>query len=156
MPADEGYEEGKMDDNRKFSTAVTHLNFINFANARKRKQGKKVGYRVPFSLLCYNPLFKFISVLLFSFINLIFHEQATATAKKRGEELLDMIQLDTVNFTLLELAPVPYEVYMKIYGCSNTLQVIMRLYVTHVHVFRSHHLNFITVAFQIKEIYDGD
>ncbi|PNF20002.1 hypothetical protein B7P43_G08647, partial [Cryptotermes secundus] len=88
VPADEGYEEGKMDDNRKFSTPVTHLNFINFANARKRKQGKK----------------------------------ATATAKKRGEELLDMIRLDTVNFTLFELTPVPYEVYMKIYGCSNTLQ----------------------------------
>lgn len=128
MPADEGYEEGKMDDNTKFSTPVTHLNFINFANARKRKQGKKVGYRVPFCLLRYNPLFKIISVLLFSFIkSLTFHEQATATAKKRGEELLDMIQLDTVNFTLFELPPVPYEVYMKIYGCSNTLQVIMRL-----------------------------
>lgn len=137
VPADEGYEEGKMDDNRKFSTPVTHLNFINFANARQRKQGKKVGYRVPFCLLCYNPLFKIISVLLFSFIkNLTFHEQATATAKKRGEELLDMIRLDTVNFTLFELAPVPYEVYMKIYGCSNTLQVIMRLYVTHVHYFQ--------------------
>ena len=36
-----------------------------------------------------------------------------------------MIRLDTVNFTLFELAPVPYEVYMKTYGCSNTLQVFM-------------------------------
>jgi hypothetical protein len=56
VPPDEGYEEGKMDDNRKFSTAVTHLNFINFANARKRKQGKKVGYRVMFYLLHCSPL----------------------------------------------------------------------------------------------------
>lgn len=44
VPADEGYEEGKVDD-KKFSTAVTHLNFINFTNARKRKQEKKVSYR---------------------------------------------------------------------------------------------------------------
>jgi hypothetical protein len=36
-----------------------------------------------------------------------------------------MIQLDTVSFTLFELAPVPYEVYMKSYGCSNTVQVII-------------------------------
>jgi hypothetical protein len=39
-----------------------------------------------------------------------------------------MIRLDTVNFTLFELAPVPYEVYMKTYGCSNTLQVAIRLH----------------------------
>lgn len=40
-----------------------------------------------------------------------------------------MIQLDTVSFTLFELSPVPYEVYMKSYGCSNTLQVIITLYI---------------------------
>ncbi|KAJ4431633.1 hypothetical protein ANN_20232, partial [Periplaneta americana] len=88
LPTDEGFEEGKADDPKKFSTVVTHLNFINFANARKRKQEKK----------------------------------ATANARKRGEELLDMIQLDSVGFTLFELAPIPYEVYMKSYGRSNTLQ----------------------------------
>jgi hypothetical protein len=62
VPTDEGYEEGKMDDNRKLSTAVTHLNFINFASARKRKQEKKVGYSILFYLLHYNSLFTFISV----------------------------------------------------------------------------------------------
>jgi hypothetical protein len=54
IPTDEGYEEGKMDDNRKFSPAVMHLNFINFATARKRKQGKKVGCRFLYYLLHYN------------------------------------------------------------------------------------------------------
>ncbi|KDR24443.1 WD repeat-containing protein 60 isoform X2 [Zootermopsis nevadensis] len=88
LPTDEGYVEGKADDQKHFSTTVTPLNFINFANARKRKQEK----------------------------------MANATTKKRGEKLLDMIQLDTVSFTLFELSPVPYEVYMKSYGCSNTLQ----------------------------------
>ncbi|KAJ9586214.1 hypothetical protein L9F63_020123 [Diploptera punctata] len=88
VPADEGYEEGKTDENKKFSSPVTHLSFINFANARKRKQEKKV----------------------------------TETVKKRGEELLGMIQLDTVSFTLFDLPPIPYEVYMKSYGRSNTLQ----------------------------------
>lgn len=52
VPADEGYEEGKVDD-KKFSTAVTHLNFINFTNARKRKQEKKVSYRYQVSFLLY-------------------------------------------------------------------------------------------------------
>jgi hypothetical protein len=61
VPSDEGYEEGKMDD-KKFSTAVTHLNFINFTNARKRKQEKKVGYRFLIYFLLYNPVFKFVSV----------------------------------------------------------------------------------------------
>jgi len=52
VPTDEGYEEGKVDD-KKFSTAVTHLNFINFTNARKRKLEKKVSYRYQISLLLY-------------------------------------------------------------------------------------------------------
>jgi hypothetical protein len=80
--------------------------------------------------ISYDVCRRYFSVIIFLYKSVIFHEQATATAKKRGEELLDMIQLDTVNFTLLELAPVPYEVYMKIYGCSNTLQVISGLYIT--------------------------
>jgi hypothetical protein len=41
VPSDEGYEESKQ-------SAVTHLNYINFANARKRKQGKNVGCRFLF------------------------------------------------------------------------------------------------------------
>jgi hypothetical protein len=66
VPADEGYEEGKVDD-KKFSTAVTHLNFINFTNARKRKQEKKVSFIFLIYLLQYNPLFKLCSVFLCSF-----------------------------------------------------------------------------------------
>jgi hypothetical protein len=54
VPNDEGYEEGKVDD-KKFTTPVKHLNFINFTNARKRKQEKKVSYRYQISfLLCYS------------------------------------------------------------------------------------------------------
>lgn len=52
VPTDEGYEEGKVDD-KKFSTAVTHVNFINFTNARKRKQEKKVSHRYQISLSLY-------------------------------------------------------------------------------------------------------
>jgi hypothetical protein len=61
VPSDEGYEEGKVDD-KKFPTAVTHLNFINFTNARKRKQEKKVGCGYLIYLLLYNPVFKFVYV----------------------------------------------------------------------------------------------
>ena len=42
VAADEGFEEGKTDDNKKFSSTVNQLSFINFANARKKKQEIKV------------------------------------------------------------------------------------------------------------------
>jgi endo-1,4-beta-mannosidase len=58
---DEGYEEGKLDDYKKFSTTVAHVNFINFANARKRKQEIKVGWRFMSYLLRYKHLFQFLS-----------------------------------------------------------------------------------------------
>ncbi|XP_063216273.1 cytoplasmic dynein 2 intermediate chain 1 isoform X2 [Bacillus rossius redtenbacheri] len=50
-------------------------------------------------------------------------KKATAKAKKRGEELLGMVTLDVVGFSLLDLAPIPYDIYMKSYGRSNTMQV---------------------------------
>jgi hypothetical protein len=74
VPTDEGYEEGKTDDHKKFSTTVTHLNFINFANARKRKQEKMVGYRCLVYILHYNTSHKFLPLLLFSFIQVIFYQ----------------------------------------------------------------------------------
>lgn len=43
--------------------------------------------------------------------------------KKRGEELLNMIKLDCVNFTVLNLPPVPYDEFIKTYGNSNSLQI---------------------------------
>jgi hypothetical protein len=83
-----------------------------------------------------------------------FYQQATATAKKRGEKLLDMIRLDTVSFTLFDLAPVPYEVYMKSYGCSNTLQVIITSYIPmHLILGGICYFSFSVVAPQIKEVY---
>ncbi|PSN50801.1 hypothetical protein C0J52_13915 [Blattella germanica] len=83
---DEGFEEGKSADRKKFSS--TSISLINFVGARKRKQEKK----------------------------------ATANARRRGEELLGMIQLDSMSFTLFDLPPIPYEMYMKSYGRSNTMQ----------------------------------
>ncbi|CAG9836971.1 unnamed protein product [Diabrotica balteata] len=45
------------------------------------------------------------------------------TKRKRGKEILSMIRLDSCNFTLFELAPVPYETFIKNYGRGNTIQV---------------------------------
>lgn len=42
--------------------------------------------------------------------------------RKRGEEILSMIKLDLVNFTLLDMKPVPYEEFIRNYGCRNTVQ----------------------------------
>lgn len=50
------------------------------------------------------------------------HRKSMEIKRKRGEEILNMIRLDTCNFTLFELAPVTYEVFIKNYGRSNTIQ----------------------------------
>ncbi|CAH1724846.1 unnamed protein product [Aphis gossypii] len=41
----------------------------------------------------------------------------------RGNILMEMIKLDTVSFSLLELPAIPYEQYIKMYGRSNMTQV---------------------------------
>ncbi|KAG4071946.1 hypothetical protein HA402_006107 [Bradysia odoriphaga] len=41
---------------------------------------------------------------------------------KRGMELMKKINLDTMTFTLFELKPLSYDLYMKIYGHKNTNQ----------------------------------
>lgn len=43
--------------------------------------------------------------------------------KKRGEEILSMIRLDQYNFTLIDMTPVPYDIFIKSYGKTNTVQV---------------------------------
>ncbi|XP_028130151.2 cytoplasmic dynein 2 intermediate chain 1 [Diabrotica virgifera virgifera] len=49
--------------------------------------------------------------------------KSVETRRKRGKEILSMIRLDSCNFTLFELAPVPYETFIKNYGRGNTIQV---------------------------------
>ncbi|XP_028897330.2 uncharacterized protein LOC105214031 [Zeugodacus cucurbitae] len=41
---------------------------------------------------------------------------------KRGIELMNKIQFDTLTFSLFELKPISYEVYMQTYGTLNTTQ----------------------------------
>lgn len=50
------------------------------------------------------------------------HRKSMEIKRKRGEEILNMIRLDTCNFTLFDLAPVTYEVFIKNYGRNNTIQ----------------------------------
>ncbi|XP_039953343.1 uncharacterized protein LOC120770184 [Bactrocera tryoni] len=42
--------------------------------------------------------------------------------RKRGMELMNKIQFDTLTFSLFELKPISYEVYMQTYGTLNTTQ----------------------------------
>lgn len=42
--------------------------------------------------------------------------------RKRGIELMNKIQFDTLTFSLFELKPISYEVYMQTYGTLNTTQ----------------------------------
>ncbi|KAJ8921780.1 hypothetical protein NQ315_008406 [Exocentrus adspersus] len=50
------------------------------------------------------------------------HRRSMELKRKRGEEILNMIRLDTYSFTLFDLPAVPYEVFIKNYGRSNTVQ----------------------------------
>lgn len=49
--------------------------------------------------------------------------QAKDKVQTRGSILMEMIKLDTVSYTLLDLPAIPYEQYIKIYGRSNMMQV---------------------------------
>lgn len=42
---------------------------------------------------------------------------------KRGDELLRKITLDNMNYVLFDFKPIPYELFMKIYGSNNMTQV---------------------------------
>ncbi|KAI5746911.1 hypothetical protein M8J77_008954 [Diaphorina citri] len=46
--------------------------------------------------------------------------------KKRSDYLLDMIKLDRLSYVIYECPPIPYEVYIKCYGRSNTQQVLVQ------------------------------
>lgn len=63
-----------------------------------------------------------INTSLFQFI------QKLPRKSKRGEELLNMIKLDNVEWSLIEHTPVAYEEFIKNYGNLNTQQVFIILY----------------------------
>ncbi|KAK4882804.1 hypothetical protein RN001_006123 [Aquatica leii] len=46
--------------------------------------------------------------------------------RKRGEEILNMIKLDNCNFTLFEMIPVSYDVFIKSFGSTNSIQVAIQ------------------------------
>ncbi|KAK2584706.1 hypothetical protein KPH14_007040 [Odynerus spinipes] len=53
---------------------------------------------------------------------LIVTERQTKT-KSRGKQLLTMIKLNTVSFSLMECAPIPYEEFIRNYGKLHTQQI---------------------------------
>ena len=49
---------------------------------------------------------------------------AATKARRRGNDLLKMIELDVAHYELFDMPPVnEYELYMRSFGCSNTRQV---------------------------------
>ena len=51
-------------------------------------------------------------------------QQVMSHTRKRGKELMKLIELDVVGFDLFDMAPVKeYELYIKSFGRSNTKQV---------------------------------
>ncbi|KAJ8983005.1 hypothetical protein NQ317_014301, partial [Molorchus minor] len=54
------------------------------------------------------------------------HRKSMELKRKRGEDILGMIRLDTCSFTIFDLPPVPYDDFIKSYGRSNTLQAAVQ------------------------------
>lgn len=48
------------------------------------------------------------------------------TLSKRGSELLRKIILDDMSYVLFDFKPIPYELFMKIYGNSDTVQMAVQ------------------------------
>ena len=46
-----------------------------------------------------------------------------AAFNKRGEELMKKITLDEMTFNIFEVPPIPYDVYMQLYGQTDTQQI---------------------------------
>ncbi|XP_013391905.2 WD repeat-containing protein 60-like [Lingula anatina] len=54
-------------------------------------------------------------------------DKAASKARRRGQELLQLIELDVANFSLFDLPPVKeYELYMRNFGSMNTKQAYIQ------------------------------
>ncbi|KAL6262566.1 hypothetical protein P5V15_005358 [Pogonomyrmex californicus] len=51
------------------------------------------------------------------------HEENSRKPRSRGEELLEMIKLDFMEWSVLECSPIPYDEFIRNYGKLNTQQV---------------------------------
>ncbi|XP_060523975.1 cytoplasmic dynein 2 intermediate chain 1 [Cylas formicarius] len=49
--------------------------------------------------------------------------KASELRRKRGEEILSMIRMDCVNFTIFELPSMPYETFIRNYGSRDGIQM---------------------------------
>lgn len=49
--------------------------------------------------------------------------QKSKKSLSRGEELLEMIKLDVMEWSVLECSPIPYEEFIRNYGKLNAQQV---------------------------------
>lgn len=52
--------------------------------------------------------------------------------KRRGAELLKKITLDKMNYVLYDCQPIPYDLFMQIYGTNNTVQVSVQTHNTRI------------------------
>lgn len=53
--------------------------------------------------------------------------QSLRKPRTRGEELLEMIKLDFMEWSVLECNPIPYDEFIRNYGKLNTQQVRKKL-----------------------------
>lgn len=60
------------------------------------------------------------------------HSDKVAKLNRRGAELLKKITLDTMNYVLYDCQPIPYDLFMQIYGRNNTAQVSIQTHNTRI------------------------
>lgn len=58
------------------------------------------------------------------------HSEKVAKLNRRGAELLKKITMDTMNYVLYDCQPIPYDLFMQIYGKNDTAQVSIQTHNT--------------------------
>lgn len=116
---DEGFEDSRSGDFIR-SPPLSQIPFIDFRKS-KENQGEEVIHfhkNISYNLLC-----TFLNSDKFALFL-----QSLRKLRNRGEELLEMIKLDFMEWSLLECSPIPYDEFIRNYGKLNTQQVCNALY----------------------------
>jgi len=117
---DEGFEDSRSGDFTR-SPPLSQVPFIDF---RKPKENRREEVIYFYTRTYHNIKYIYCISKLFYLL------QNSRKIRSRGEELLEMIKLDFMEWSLLECNPIPYDEFIRNYGKLNAQQVCYYIYKT--------------------------
>lgn len=111
---DEGFEDSRSGDFTR-SPPLSQIPFIDFRKP-KENQHEEVIY---FSIY----IRKYHNIIIYISKSIYYLSQNSRKPRSRGDELLEMIKLDFMEWSVLECSPIPYDEFIRNYGKLNTQQV---------------------------------